>query len=760
MSLYKSSALVTLVVLVLFSASCGIGLGRSSGSGSDSGSSSGSSRTIASLALTPSTVSLTVNMTQQLQANANYSDHSAADVTTAAAWSSSSVAVATVSASGLVTAVSPGTATITANDGDQSATVAVTVTAAKPQVTSIAITPQGVSLQVGNTQTLKATATYSDSSSSSDVTSTVTWSSSAPGVATVNASGTVAAVAQGSATVTASLGSVSASDSITVSAPPPPPPQTPSVNVTTYHYDNQRSGLNNSESTLTPANVKPTTFGKLFSLTVDGYVYAQPLYISGLTINGSKHNVLFVSTEKNNVYAFDADSYSNNQPLWQTSLLKSGETPVTGGNPSPYHGSTSTPVIDAASNTMYVVTQQTSSGTSSFRLNGIDITTGNVLKSAPVSAQVTPAKNSNSVNGVLTMGQNCLQRTALLLDNATLYFGFSACGSGWLVAYDEPTLTQKGVFAVGPNNDGNGEYLGDGGIWMGGDGPVSDGAGGVYVSTGNGPYNSASNAYGDSILHLDGSLNLKDWFTPQDYGAMQCSDLDLSGGGLMMMPNGDLVAGGKSGKVFQVKSANMGQGAHAGDAAAVSTIFPGDNVGMASYPMTCTAADTTNPPNGQPYPSGTWNGTKTPYQLFGTAAYYNNSVYVGMTPGPVVQLAMDSSDKLTLTNNATKEQIATGSYGTTPVISANNDSNAVLWFIDHGMPLQTKTPSAAILRAYDPTDLSKELYDSNMNSADSAGYGIKFTAPVVANGKVFVVTGNDASLATTSKGEVDVYGLK
>ncbi len=659
-----------------------------------------------------------------------------------------------------MTAVSAGTANVTAKDGDQSATVVVTVTAPKPQLTSIAIAPQGVSLTVGNTQTLKATATYSDNSTG-DVTATVTWTSSAPGVATVSSSGMVAAVAAGSATITANIGSISASDAVKVTAiQPPPPPPTSAVNVTTYHYDNKRSGLNNSETTLTPANVKPATFGKLFSVTVDGYVYAQPLYMSGLTINGAKHNVLFVSTEKNNVYAFDADNYNNNQPLWQTSLLKSGETPVQGGNPSPYHGSTSTPVIDASSNTMYVVTQQTSSGTSSFRLNAIDITTGNVLNSAPVSAQVSPAKNSDSVNGVLTMSQSCLQRTALLLDNATLYFGFSACGSGWLVAYDEPTLTQKGVFAVGPNNDGNGEYLGDGGIWMAGDGPVADGAGGIYVTTGNGPYNSASNAYGDSILHLDSSLNLKDWFTPQDYEAMQCSDQDLSGGGLMMLPNGNLIAGGKSGKLFQVDSANLGQGAHNGDASAISTIFPGDNVGMLSYSFTCTAADTTNPPNGQPYPNGTWNGTKTPYQLFGTAAYYNNAVYVGMTPGPVVQLAMDSSGKLTLTNNATKEQVATGSYGTTPVISANNNSNAVLWVLDHGMPLQSKTASSAVLRAYDPSDLSKELYDSSMNSADNAGYGIKFTPPVVANGKVFVATGNDANLATTSKGEIDVYGLK
>jgi hypothetical protein len=295
---------------------------------------------------------------------------------------------------------------------------------------------------------------------------------------------------------------------------------------------------------------------------------------------------------------------------------------------------------------------------------------------------------------------------------------------------------------------------------MGGDGPVADGAGGIYVATGNGPYNQASAAYGDSILRFDRNLALQDWFTPEDFGAMQCADQDLAGGGIIMLPNGNLVAGGKSGKIFQVSSANLGLGPHAGNVNAIAALFPGDNLGLSPYSFSCTSSDTTNPPNGQPYPTNTWSGTKVPYQLFGTPAYYNNSVYVGLTPGPVVQLAMDASGKLTLTNNATKEQVATGSYGTTPVISANNNTNAVLWFLDHGIPLQSGTPTIAVLRAYDPANLSRELYDSNMSAADNAGYGVKFSAPIVANGKVYVATANDPNLATTSKGEIDVYGLK
>ena len=752
MSWARTSGLAVILGSVTFLLGCGSGLSRAT---PPSTPPSTPPPTVTSITVTPTTAVLNVNGTQQLHATANYSDRTTQDVTASASWTSSNSAVATVSNAGIVTAVAPGSATVTASDAGQTASAAITVNAPQRVLTSISISPSSGTVTAGSTLQLTATGTYSDNTTS-DLTGTATWSSSSTSVATVNA-GLVTGVAAGSATITAAVGSVSATSAITVKAVTPPPS---SINVTTYHYDNKRSGLNNSETILTPANVKSGSFGKLFSLTVDGYVYAQPLYMSGLTINGAQHNVVFVSTEKNNVYAFDADNYNNNTPLWETSLLKSGETPTTNGNPSPYHGSTSTPVIDAGSGTMYVVTQQTNGSGSSFRLNAINISNGSIVKTATITAQVSPAKNSDAVNGVLTMPQSILQRAALLLDNGTIYMGFSASGSGWLLAYDEATLDQKGVFAVGPNNDGNGTYQGDGGIWMGGGGPIADGAGGIYVTTGNGPYNNASQAYGDSILRFDSSLNLKDWFTPQDYLSMQCEDQDLAGGGALMLPNGNIVAGGKSGKVFQVDSANLGQGPHNNDSAAITTLYPGDNVGMEPFSYTCSSYDTTNPPNGQPYPNGTWTGTKTPYQLFGTAAYYNNSVYVGMTPGPVVQLTMDNAGKLTLTNNASKEQIAASSYGTTPVVSANNNSNAVLWFLDHGTPLQSGTATAAVLRAYNPSNLSQELYDSNMNTADKAGYGVKFSAPVVVNGKVYIATANDANLTTSSKGEIDVYGLK
>lgn len=748
MSGFRFSAVALLVGTFSFLTACG-------GGGGTSTTPPPPGATVSSVVVSPTSAVLLVNGTQQLQINANFSDRTVKDVTSVASYSSSDANIVTVSKSGMVTAIAPGKATVTASDEGKSASASITVTSSQASLKSISVSPQSVSLSVGSTRQLHATATYSDNSTS-DVTGSATWTSSPSGIVTING-GLVSGAGEGTATITATYSSMSATDSITVTAAKPP---SGNANVTTFHYDNKRSGLNDNESILTPANVKPATFGKLFSLTVDGYVYAQPLYMSGLTINGAKHNVVFVSTEKNNVYAFDADNYNSGTPLWQTSLLKAGESPASGGNPSPYRGSSSTPVIDPVSNTMYVVTLQGTGSGNSFRLNAIDITTGNLIKSAPVTAQVTPAESSQSVNGVLTLSSGCVQRSALLLEGGTIFFGFSACGSGWLLSYDESTLNQKGVFAVAPNNDGNGEFKGAGGIWMGGGGPVGDGAGGIYVTTGNGPYNPATKAYGDSVLHFDSSLNLKDWFTPEDYGFMQCQDQDLSGGGVLMLPNGNLVAGGKSGKVFQLNSASLGQGVQTGNAAAITTLYPGDNLGLASYPYTCTSMDTTNPPNGQPYPTGTWNGRKTPYQLFGTPVYFNGSVFVGLTPGPIVELAIDNAGKLSLTNNSTKEKVLTGSLGTTPVISANNGSNAVLWMIDHGTPLQAGTPSAAILRAYNPADLSNELYDSSMTAGDSAGYGVKFSAPVVANGKVFIATGNDTRLANDSKGEIDVYGLR
>ncbi|MGZ7057326.1 MAG: hypothetical protein ACXVK3_17520, partial [Candidatus Angelobacter sp.] len=244
-----------------------------------------------------------------------------------------------------------------------------------------------------------------------------------------------------------------------------------SVNVPTWHMDNGRSGLNSNETQLTPANVNASGFGKLFSYRVDGYAYAQPLYISNLRINGASHNVVFVATEMASVYAFDADNFGDGSPLWKTSLLQAGEVPQPAGNPRPVQGLTSTPVIDPVSGTMYLVSAQEAGSVFSFRLHAIDITTGQERAGSPVTIHASvPGTNSQAVNGVITLSNSCLQRTALLLSRGTLFFGFSACPTGWLLSYDAASLQQIAVLNMSPNVDGYGFFGGAGGVWMGGGG--------------------------------------------------------------------------------------------------------------------------------------------------------------------------------------------------------------------------------------------------------------------------------------------------
>jgi len=239
----------------------------------------------------------------------------------------------------------------------------------------------------------------------------------------------------------------------------------------TWQFDNERSGLNAQETALTPQTVTPQTFGKLFSYPVDGYVYAQPLLVSGLTINGGTHDVVFVATENDSIYAFDADTYGTGTPLWQVSLLQTGQSAIPNGPIQPVEGVTSTPVIDATSNMMYVVSMQTPAdgGNDTFELHALSITTGAEQSGSPVQITASvPGTNQDSVNGIVTLTTSCLQRASLLLANGSLFIGFGSCHSGWLLAYGEKTLTQTGVFNMSPNLNGEGAYGGAGGVWMGG----------------------------------------------------------------------------------------------------------------------------------------------------------------------------------------------------------------------------------------------------------------------------------------------------
>jgi uncharacterized protein YjdB len=727
-------------------------------------------KTVTSIAVSPAPASIAAGLTLQFTATATYSDNSTANVTATATWTTTNASAATITSGGLATGVAAGSSTITAALSGVSGSATLSVTA-KP-VTSIAVTPGTASFAMGATQQFTATATYSDGSTG-NVTTTAGWAAANTAVAIIDSSGLATGVASGSTSVTATLGGVSGTASVSVTLS-----SGAGVNIPMFHVDANRSGLNPNETTLTTSNVSSATFGKLFSVLVDGYVYGTPLIMSNLTVKGAAHNVLYVATENDSVFAFDSDTGA---PLWQQTLLQSGEGPIPGPI-DPYEGVTGTPVIDTTTNTLYVVSVQLpSGGTAYFRLNALNITTGAITNSAPINASV-PATNMDSTKGVETLKTNCIQRAALQLAYGNVYIGFGGCHSGWLLAYDESTLAQVGVFNMSPNDDGEGTYASAGGVWMGGGGPVSDGNGNIYVTTGNGPYDPTplpandntpgAGAWSDSVLRFDATLNLQDSFTPDDFTFMDCDDSDLASGGLMMIPGTSpvqVVAGGKMGKLYFLNSTDLGGEngtpfTPTADSGALQTLewgaaAPGQPALVSSYTGTCQVNGT----------GPTYSATINPFEIFGTAAYFNGSIYLGITPtganvpSGIRQFTYNNGQWVpgTDTTQYTQENTREG----TPFVSANGTSDGILWMVDQGQPLQTAAsggPTTATLRAYDASDLSMgELYDSNQNgTADVPGYGIKFSSPVVANGKVYISTGHDLTTVTNPQGEIDIYGLK
>jgi len=526
-------------------------------------------------------------------------------------------------------------------------------------------------------------------------------------------------------------------------------------NVSTYHNDRQRTGWNNQETALTPSTVASTSFQKLATVTLDEQVDAQPLYVARQPISGKGvHDTVYVATENNSIYAVDA--HTGNILLHRNFGLPVPLSAIPGGCPNNVRsvGINSTPVIDPASGTLYVLTYNYGTGKrSTFRLNALDITTGAQKFGGPVTINASvPGTNSESVNGVVTLTTSCTQRAALLLANNSIYIGFGNCHSGWLLAYNASTLAQTGVFNSSPNLNGEGKYGGAGGVWMSGGGPVADSAGNIYISTGNGPWDSQT-SFADSVLKFSATLQLEDYFTPAEYQFMNCDDADLAAGGLMLIPGtSELVAGGKMGIMHVLNTASLGR-EQAGNAGALQNLwFEGDI--SAPYSTSCTDS------------SGTHTTNVSSYEIFGTSAYFNGSVYLGIeptgtnVPSGIRQFTL--SGGMLSPGPYTSQGILLNTPGSTPFISANGTSNGVLWMLDPGHPLQNAgayAPTSAVLRAYDTNNLSTELYDSSANSGDMAGYGLKFTSPVVGNGKVYITTAHDLTTATNPQGEIDVYGL-
>jgi hypothetical protein len=490
------------------------------------------------------------------------------------------------------------------------------------------------------------------------------------------------------------------------------------VSVTTWHNDLARTGLNPFETTLTLANVRPATFGKLCALPVDGQIYAQPLYVPALQIHGSVHDVVFIGTEHDSVYAFDATCAAN-KPLWAASFLNATTTPMpctADKQPqcditvlAPEHGITATPVIDPGSNTIFVGAQTVESGIYQQKLHALDLRTGAERPGSPVTINATvPAGKGKNFNP-----QQAFQRAALLLLNGIVYFPFSSNDSanGWLLGYDRTTLKQASVFPVTPTGT-------LGGIWGGGAAPAVDQAGNIFTATGNGTFDAdrGGQNYGMSVLHLvpaGGGLTVRDYFTPSDDGRLTRHDLDLDSGGLVLLPDQpgahprEAVIGFKTGMFFLLDRDNLG---HHGNFHAIQHF--------------------------RANPQGFWS----------TAAFWNSNVYLAGVSAKLTQWPLKNGLFPSSPSHQTRNQF---SYpGATPSISSLGTENAIVWTIDTQGRVQGGNP--AVLRANDALDVSKQLYSSDASGTrDTAGLAVKFSVPTVADGKVFVGT----------QSELDIYGL-
>jgi hypothetical protein len=520
------------------------------------------------------------------------------------------------------------------------------------------------------------------------------------------------------------------------------------ASVLTYHNDNRRSGLNSSETLLTPTNMAKN-FGQLFAHGVDGEIYAQPLYVANLSIPGKgTHNVVLVNTEHDSVYAFDADSNANGNaaPLWQISLIDSAHGAAAGatsvpssaypvdsdnlpdcGGISPELGSTSTPVIDAASGTLYVEAFSYEGGSYVHRLHALDLATGAEKTFGPVVISGTVAGTGDGGTTVSFNPYLENNRAALLLANGTVYVGFAtSCGDqgpfhGWIFAYAAGTLTQQGTFLTTPNG-------GLGGIWMTGSGPAADASGNVYLPTGNGLFDTVNNPatdFGDSILKLSlggGGLGVADYFTPYNQQTLADNDVDVSSGGLMLLPDQpgpyphELVAAGKEGRIYLINRDQF-------------TLL------NQHYCANCAS----DPQIVQESASGELDNG-----VFSSPVYWNGTVYYS-TP----DLYLKAFPLVNGLVNYGGVSISTDAYnwpGANLSISGNGTSNGIIWALKTDA---YATGGAAVLRAYDAANLNNRLYSSDQNANDAAGPAVRFTVPTVVNGKVYV----------GSHDRVSVYGL-
>ena len=639
----------------------------------------------------------------------------------------------------------------------QSASTQLTLTVSPTDI-SVSISPRrgGVAL----TQKLVLKAATSDLAG-------VTWTSD-PAGATFDAATSLdgqsvtftAPTTAGAYTIKAtSVTDATTSSSVTIGV-------TDLMSIWTYHNNPSRDGVNDKEYALTTANVNTTTFGKLFSCPVDGAIYAQPLWVANLTVKNVVRNVVYVATQHNSLFAFDADANPCTQ-LWSVSLTSSshggtgGERAVpagmTGflvgqgeGDLMPEVGISGTPVIDVERGILFVVSKSTNAAGTSFfqRLHAIDLKTGAEKPGSPVNITATYPGTSGGGTTVTFSPRTENQRSGLALVNDTVYIAWGShedAGTyyGWVIGYSYggSSFTRTSAINVAPNET-------KGGIWMSGAAPAVDSDNNLYVSTSNGVYNGDSedapnNDYGDSLLKLSGTLKVLQHFTPTNQHALDINNDDFGAGGAAVLgelPAGSpithvVLAGGKDGHLYVLDRNALGG---MGDSNAKQIIRLDPN-------STSTRAGA----------------------MFCVPALWKNFMYIAGSGTPLTAYELNPSNVTFSVSSASDHPVGGfGFPGTTPSISAGGTKNGIVWAIDNSRSCTHASPKCgpAVLHAYDANDVSRDLWNSGLVADDVAGFAVRFVVPTVANGKVYVGTrGNNKggdNDSTSIPGQLDVYGLK
>jgi Immunoglobulin I-set domain len=600
-------------------------------------------------------------------------------------------------------------------------TVTLTVNPAAPTAPAITQQPANATVTVGQSATFTVTATGT-------APLTYQWFMNGGAVGTDSSTYTISQTTLGQTGAqiyvkvsNAASSATSQTVTLTVNAV-----QTSTVNVLTYHNDLARTGQNLNESTLTTANVKSANFGIVGNMSVDGGVDAEPLYVSNLTLGGGVHNVVYVVTENDSVYAFDADTFAQ---LWHVSVLGANETASDNrgcGQVSPIIGITSTPVIDlsaGAHGEIFVVAMSLdNSGNYHQRLHALDVTSGAETSGSPMTVQAT----FPTTNGTTTFDpKQYKDRAALLLLNGVIYTSWAShCDdgpyTGWVIGYNEKTLAQSGVLDVTPNGS-------DGAIWMSGDGPAADSSGNIYLLDGNGTFDDTLNSngfpehgdYGNGFIKIStasNSLSVADYFTMFNTDSESDADEDLGSGGEILLPDlqdgqGNTwhlaVGAGKDGHIYVANRDLMGKFNTNNDSAIYQEI---DSNGLGG---------------------GVWS----------VPAYFNNKVYYGAVSDHLRAFSIASAKLSTPASSMSATSF--GYPGTTPSISANGDANGIVWAVENN----GGGNAGGVLHAYDATNLGTELYNSNQ-AANNRDHFVdnKFITPMIANGKVYVGTPNGVAV--------------